>query len=86
MYQIPGTSKHKNVLRRIAGRLGLDFVVSGFKFANSQLGKQQNIVALLYTNRYLTSFFFDVQITRWRALLEPQCHRQALSHSWILHR
>eukprot|EP00980_Cylindrotheca_fusiformis_P026200 scaffold15514_cov129-Cylindrotheca_fusiformis.AAC.8 len=36
-YQVPGSTKHNNFLRRIAGRLGLDFVVSGFKFANSQL-------------------------------------------------
>jgi hypothetical protein len=35
----PGKSRHDNTLRRIAGRLGLDFVVAGVKFANHQLGK-----------------------------------------------
>ena len=30
---------NRGMLRRIAGRLGLDFVVSGVKFANRQIGK-----------------------------------------------
>jgi hypothetical protein len=36
---VPGKSRHSNILRRIAGRLGLDFVVAGVKFGNHQLGK-----------------------------------------------
>lgn len=35
----PGKSKSSNMFRRIAGRLGLDFVVAGVKFANHQLGE-----------------------------------------------
>lgn len=35
----PGKSKSSNMIRRVAGRLGLDFVVAGVKFANHQLGE-----------------------------------------------
>ena len=38
-YSIPGTTHHTNCLRRVAGRLGLDFVVAGIKFVNRQVGK-----------------------------------------------
>jgi hypothetical protein len=37
--QVQGNKHHTNLFRRLAGRLGLDFVVSGFKYANSQLGE-----------------------------------------------
>ena len=38
-YRLPGATDHRSCIRRIAGRLGLDFVVAGIKFANRQLGK-----------------------------------------------
>jgi hypothetical protein len=37
---LPGTTYHRNAIRRVAGRLGLDFVVTGIKFFNRQLGKE----------------------------------------------
>jgi hypothetical protein len=37
---LPGTTYHRNAIRRVAGRLGLDFVVTGVKFFNRQLGKE----------------------------------------------
>lgn len=36
-YKLPGKTQHAGFFRKMAGRLGLDFVVSAFKFANSQL-------------------------------------------------
>jgi hypothetical protein len=38
-YRLPGTAYHSSMFRRVAGRLGLDFVVAGIKFANRQLGE-----------------------------------------------
>lgn len=39
-YKAPGSSSdNRSMIRRFAGRLGLDFVVAGIKFANRQLGK-----------------------------------------------
>jgi hypothetical protein len=37
---LPGTTYHRKRIRRVAGRLGLDFVVTGIKFFNRQLGKE----------------------------------------------
>ena len=41
------------MLRRIAGRLGLDFIVSGVKFANRQIGE--------CTREYAINDFFYVR-------------------------
>lgn len=49
-YRIPGTYAHTSKLRRVAGRLGLDFAVSGVKFFNRQLGTT-------FTCRGLSLFF-----------------------------
>ena len=46
-YKLPGSTTHSNMFRKMAGRLGLDFVVSAFKFANSQLGKDFSFIGTL---------------------------------------
>lgn len=39
-YKVPGSlSEERSIFRRLAGRVGLDYIVAGFKFANRQLGK-----------------------------------------------
>jgi hypothetical protein len=38
-YRLPGTTIHTSKIRRVAGRLGLDFAVSGVKFFNRQIGE-----------------------------------------------
>ena len=39
-YRLPGTTYHTSVIRRVFGRLGLDFLVAGMKFFNRQIGKK----------------------------------------------
>ena len=36
-----GQDKELRLIRRIAGRLGLDFFVAGLKYANRQVGEYQ---------------------------------------------
>jgi len=48
----PGKTESNNVfLRRIAGRLGLDFVVAGVKFANRQIGECIHCSNIIYVHR-----------------------------------
>lgn len=52
-FRAPGAkSDGRNLLRRFAGRIGLDFVVAGIKFANRQLGELRKLSIIVSNNKF----------------------------------
>ena len=78
-YKLPGAQRHPNRLRRIAGRLGLDFLVAGVKFANRQLGmcaRQDSALRIFSIENILTCVvgcYLLLKIMPWKVLSELQC-------------
>jgi hypothetical protein len=83
-YSLPGTTYHSQTARRLAGRLGLDFVMAIFKFFNRQLGENEAAMLPLFIFQFdqivltIPRPLLTSQTKPWRASLGPQCHRRDL--------
>jgi hypothetical protein len=71
----PGKTHSTTMIRRVAGRLGLDFMVAGVKFANHQLGKSN-----FRSERAVSS---AVAHRRTCRILRSCCGRRCGSHNVI---